>query len=93
MNHIFSHKTVGFARQFPLRHTNLMEYTVAGSTIWIFYSSYHWKKLICNLMLLILSIQLVTVFLTFSLGLNFNMQHRVVKHMYMLFYYFKSLIQ
>lgn len=29
----------------------------------------------------------------FSLGLNFNMQHRVVKHMYMLFYYFKSLIQ
>lgn len=29
----------------------------------------------------------------FSLGLNFNMQHRVVKHMYMLFYYFKKLIQ
>lgn len=29
----------------------------------------------------------------FSLGLNFNMQHHVVKHMYMLFYYFKSLIQ
>lgn len=69
---IFSVIKLRFARQFPLWHTNLMEYTVAGSTIWIFFSSYHWKKLICNLMLLILSIQLVTVFLT-SLGLNFNM--------------------